>query len=58
MEKKWFGRAMVIVGVAMVLLSLLVGLHVLDRFPRFGWRETLGVVVGLAWVWLGLHWDA
>ena len=45
---------MVVVGVLLALLSLFADVLGVGAEPRFGWKQTVGLVVGVALVAIGL----
>jgi hypothetical protein len=48
-------RVAIVVGAILILISLFADLLGLGRFPGFGWRQTVGVVVGALVVAAGVY---
>jgi len=55
MDRPVLARIMIGVGVLLVLISLFADPLGLGRSPGFGWRQTLGVVVGALVILGGLY---
>jgi hypothetical protein len=55
MARPVLARIMIGVGVLLVLISLFADPLGLGRSPGFGWRQTLGVVVGALVILGGLY---
>lgn len=51
---RWAAALLVVVGIALSLVSLFADQLGLGREPRFGWKQWLGLVVGVALVLVGL----
>ncbi len=47
---------LLLVGVIVVLLSALADVLGIGRAPGFGWKQSLGVVVGLVLMGVGWYW--
>lgn len=47
---------LLLVGVIVVLLSALADVLGIGRAPGFGWKQSLGVVVGLVLIAVGWYW--
>lgn len=56
MSTRALGRAACIAGVLAVIVSALADQIGLGRTSGFGWRQGLGIVVGLCLVWRGFMW--
>jgi protein-S-isoprenylcysteine O-methyltransferase Ste14 len=48
-------RVVIVVGALLVLISLFADQMGLGRSPGFGWRQTLGVVVGVLVILAGAY---
>jgi hypothetical protein len=55
MQSPALAKTLMIVGVLIVLLSALADPLGLGRSPGFGWRQTLGVIVGALVILAGLY---
>ena len=55
MQNPAFAKALMIVGILIVLLSVLADRLGLGRHPGFGWWQGLGVVVGALVILAGLY---
>jgi len=55
MQSPALAKTLMIVGVFIVLLSALADPLGLGRSPGFGWRQTLGVIVGALVILAGLY---
>ena len=53
MAQRW-GRGVLVAGVLLVLVSLFADPLGVGGEPGFGWKQTTGLVIGLALVALGL----
>ena len=56
MSTRALGQAACIAGVLAVIVSALADQIGLGRNAGFGWRQGLGIVVGLGLVWRGFMW--
>lgn len=50
------GLVLVLVGLVVALVSALANVLGLGHYPGFGWKKTLGVVVGIVLMGLGWFW--
>lgn len=57
MSKRALGQTASIVGALVVLLSALADQIGIGQYPGFGWRQVLGIVLGLVLVWRGFMWS-
>jgi len=55
MQSSAFAKTLMIVGILIVLLAALADPLGLGRSPGFGWRQTLGVIVGALVIVAGLY---
>ena len=55
MQNSAFAKTLMIVGIVIVLLSALADPLGLGRSPGFGWRQTLGVIVGAVVILAGVY---
>jgi hypothetical protein len=56
MSNKTLSQIAKVVGILLVIVSALADPLGLGRGPGFGWRQILGVVLGLVLVWRGFLW--
>jgi hypothetical protein len=56
MSTRTLGQAACIAGALVLIVSALADPIGLGRNPGFGWRQGLGIVVGLGLVWRGFMW--
>jgi len=54
MQSSAFAKTLMIVGILIVLIAALADPLGLGRSPGFGWRQTLGVIVGALVIVAGL----
>ena len=55
MDRPMLARVVIGVGVLLILIALFADPLGLGRSPGFGWRQTLGVVVGALVVVVGVY---
>ena len=55
MDRPMLARVVISVGVLLILIALFADPLGLGRSPGFGWRQTLGVVVGALVVLAGVY---
>lgn len=55
MQNPAFAKALMIVGILIVLISALADRLGLGRSPGFGWRQGLGVLIGALVIAAGLY---
>ncbi len=55
MQNPAFAKALMIVGILIVLISVLADPLGLGRSPGFGWKQGLGVVIGVVVILGGLY---
>jgi peptidoglycan/LPS O-acetylase OafA/YrhL len=55
MVTRWWNWAILALGVVILLLSILADAIWLGRFEGFGWKQTVGVVVGIVLIAVGYY---
>ena len=55
MERPMLGRVVIGVGLLLILIAMFADTLGLGRSPGFGWRQTLGAVVGVLVVVAGAY---
>jgi hypothetical protein len=55
MVTRWWNWAILALGVVILLLSILADALGLGRFEEFGWKQTVGVVVGIVLIAVGYY---
>ena len=56
MPQRALSQTSLIAGVLIVLVSALADQIGIGQYPGFGWRQVLGIVLGLVLVWRGFMW--
>ena len=56
MSKQTLGLIAAFLGILVMLVSALADPLGLGQDPGLGWRQGLGLIVGVAAIWIGLRW--
>ena len=56
MSRQALALSVTVLGVLVLLLSSFADALGLGQYPGFGWRQILGLILGVIAIWLGFRW--